>query len=188
MAILIDDFSTGPDVLEIPTTGQTTGEVEKIQTGNTINGGFRRTKLLLSANPLHQTAHLDVGSGSLNQSTGVNQASGVGISYGIAADPNSPMNLDLRGFDRFRFHFLSSNQVLNLNIVIFGKIVSEGGPGGTERSSVPFTRDFLFNEFKGAGGANADFSAVKAIVVSLQSADFGGLDYAIDSIEVTGIG
>jgi len=176
--LIIDDFSSGPDVLELPTTGK----VEQHQPGNTIIGGTRLLRLVCDKNPLLQLAHLEVRSGSLNLSTGVNQIGSVGIEYGLGADPNSQMSLDLRGFDSFRFHFLS-NQVLSLNVVLLGG-------GGTFEHTVPvpvnsnpFTLDFLSPEFVG----EADLSAIKRIAVSAQSS-VAGTDHAIDSIEVTGIG
>jgi hypothetical protein len=180
MAILIDDFSTGTDSFNV-----TTGSDNRTQTGNKIIGGQRRTILIVPENPLLQSAHLDVGSGSLNLSTGVNQPHRLEVYYGKAADPNSQMSLDLSGFDRFRFLFLSSNLPLNFNLqVLSGTNLSTAGPKGVnlEASFNPFTHDFLLEEFAG----NANFSAIDTIAVICQSG-IAGQDYAIDSIEVTGI-
>jgi hypothetical protein len=181
MTILIDDFSTGTDSFNV-----TTGSDNRTQTGNKIIGGQRRTILIVGdENPLLQSAHLDVGSGSLNLSTGVNQSHRLEVYYGKAADPNSQMSLDLSGYDRFRFLFLSSNLLLNFNFQVFsGTNFSTAGKGkgvGLEARFNPFTHDFLLEEFAG----NANFSAIDTIVVLCQSG-LAGQDYAIDSIEATG--
>jgi hypothetical protein len=174
MAILIDDFSTGTDSFNV-----TTGLDNRTQTGNKIIGGQRRTILIVTENPLLQSAHLDVGSGSLNLSTGVNQPHRLEVFYGKAADPNSQMSLDLSGFHRFRFLFLSSNLLLNFNLQVFsGTDLSTAGVN-LEASFNSFTHDFLLEEFAG----NANFSAIDTIAVICQSG-IAGQDYAIDSIEV----
>jgi hypothetical protein len=161
----------------------TTGSDNRTQTGNKIIAGQRRTILIVSQNPLLQSAHLDVGSGSLNLSTGVDQLHRLEVIYGKAADPNSQMSLDLSGFDRFRFHFLSSNLLLNFNLVVFsGTAHSQAKGVNLGASFISFTHDFLLEEFAG----DANFSAIDNIVVICQSG-FAGQDYAIDSIEVTGI-
>ena len=49
-------------------------------------------------------------------------------------------------------------------------------------SFIPFTHDFLIQEFAG----NADLAAIDTIVVIFQAIT-AGLDYEIDNIEVTGI-
>ncbi len=90
------------------------------------------------------------------------------------------MSLDLSGFDRFRFHFLSSNLVLNFNFEVFsGTAHSQAKGVNLEASFIPFTHDFLLQEFAG----NANFSAIDTIVVIFQSG-LAGQDYAIDSIEL----
>lgn len=178
MAILIDDFSTGTDSFNV-----TSGSVDQSQAGNKIVGGQRRTILRVSHNPLHQTAHLDVGSGSLNLSTGVNQLHRLEVIYGKAADPNSQMSLDLSGFDLFRFHFLTNNLLLNFNLVVFSDTAFSQAKGENLGTSInPFTHDFLLREFVGS----ANFSAIDNIAVIFQSG-IAGQDYAIDCIEVTGI-
>ena len=148
MAILIDDFSTGTDSFNV-----TTGSDKRTQTGNKIIGGQRQTILIVTENPLLQSAYLDVGSGSLNLSTGVKQPHRLEIFYGKAADPNSQMSLDLSGFDCFRFLFPSSNLPLNFNLQVFsGTNFSTAGKGegvNLEASFNPFTHDFLLEEFAG---------------------------------------
>ena len=180
MTIPIDDFSTGTDSFNV-----TTGSKDRPQTGNKIIGGQRRTILIveIDANPLLQSAHLDVGSGSLNLSTGVKQSHRLEVHYGKSADPNSQMSLNLSGFYCFRFLFLSSNLPLNFNLQVFsGTNFSTAGKGkgvGLEARFNSFTHDFLIEEFVG----NANFFAIDTIVVICQTG-IAGQDYAIDSIEV----
>jgi hypothetical protein len=176
MGILIDDFSTGTDSFNV-----TNGSDDRIQTGSKIIGGQRRTILTVSQNPLLQPAHLDVGSGSLNLSTGVDQHHRLEVFYGKAADPNSQMSLDLNRFDRFRFHFLSNNLDLNFNLQVFSGTEFSTASVQLEPSFSPFAHDFPLQEFVG----NAIFSAIDTIVAIFQSSHTGQ-DYAIDCIELTG--
>lgn len=177
MGILIDDFSTGPDSFTV-----ITGEKDALQSGNMIIGGQRKTRLIGTNNPRLQSAHLDVGFGSLNLSTGVEQLFRLELFYGKGADASSPMSLNLKSFNgvRCRFFFIYSG--LNFNFQVFsGTKVSTAGVN-LDANSTPFTQEFLLPEFEG----NADFSAIDLIVLVFQSGPLsGGQYYAIDSIEVT---
>jgi hypothetical protein len=112
----------------------------------------------------------------------VNELFRLEVYYRKLADPTSPMSLNLTEFERIRFHFLSSNFVVNFNVEVWSgtKFSDQGVNLGASFS--PFTQDFVIKEFT---QDSVDLKAIEGMIVIFQSA-IAGQAFAIQKFVKTG--
>jgi hypothetical protein len=174
--VVIDDFTTGADSLT------TTGPSGKMGDSGSMAGGARCVILDVTENPYTRTNTASVGGGHLFIETGVGVAHAATVLYGVNPQcANNPMDLNLKGLDRFRMNFDLLDLPLAGAVVVWSPAgissipicVSGVAPG------VGFSCDMPFSGFTGP----ADFEHVEYIAVVLETA--GAIfshDYGINSL------
>lgn len=174
MALLIDDFTTGPDSFEVPPV---TTEI-RYQAGAML-GDARLTLVNNAASPKGIPARLDITADAhLSLTLGAVQYARVEVGYGWQADgTQSALGIDLHagGADRFVTTFAPDDRdfLVNFNVVVFA--AAGWSSAGTNISAGPV--EFAFADFAGPGGQ--DFSDVSFIYYVFQTSD----DLAVDRFE-----
>ena len=173
---VIDDFTTGPYSI---TTTAPSGQW--VQTGG-MGGNARCIVLDASENPYTRPNTVSVGGGHLFVETGVAVGHAVTLLYGVDDTcASTPMDLNLKGADRFRLNFDQLDLSLAGALAVWSPtgigsipICMEGVGAGTA-----FTCDMPFSQFTG----EVDWQHVQYIALVLES---GGSvfshDYGLKSI------
>jgi hypothetical protein len=174
--VVIDDFSTGPDTIPV-----TTGFAQEAQSGGMV-GNVRCIRLDVPLNPYARPNIVTVGGGHLFLETGVGVNHAVTLLYGMDTRcANDPMDLNLKGTDRFRLEFDLLDLPLAGAVVVWSPagISSMAICATGVAPGVGFTCDMPFSEFAG----EADFAHIQYIAIVLQT---GGAifshDYGLKSI------
>lgn len=174
MALLIDDFTTGAETLEVAP-----GTTEIRYQAGVMTGAARLTSVNNAASPKGISARLDITSDArLSLTLGAVQYARLEVGYGWQADgTQSPLAIDLHagGADRFVTTFASDDRdfVVNFNVVVF----AAAGWSSAGENITAGPAEFAFANFVGPGGQ--DFSDVSFIYYVFQTAD----DLAIERFE-----
>ncbi len=186
--LVIDDFSSGPLTITLPTGGVTSRQIN--QPATTVVGNFRTTFLVIPSDPYNQQAVLhipgSVGGGPLTFSSGVRTFHGLQLIYGLDVRGQlqaAPMSLNLGGYDRFRIYFDALDTVLNFVILV------QSLGGGTSEAAqnlnpipLPNYVDFLFSSFT-TNATPADFSNLAVLLFLNQTGQAAGSsDFAITKL------
>ena len=180
--LVLDDFSTGPYSVR-----QSSGQDTNTQTG-TMVGGERETVFFVcppgpcgASNPFDQEAGFQIRPGSpsaLIYSAGYKTGPRVDVQYGT----NTPLQLNLGSYDRFRVNFDGTDLFVNFNILVFTPSgwLQSGCNLAASTNSVSI--DFPFADFLGPG--TLDFTNINAIDFIFQtSSAIGANDFAVTSFE-----
>ena len=174
--VVIDDFTTGPY------SKTTTTAFEQVPQSGGMVGNTRCIVLDASLNPYTRPNTVTVDGGHLFVETGVAVGHAVMLLYGVdGACANTPMDLNLKGTDRFRLDF----EQLDLPLAGALAVWSPTGIGSVPicmegvAPSTAFTCDMPFSQFTG----EVDWEHIQYIALVLES---GGSifshDYALKSI------
>ncbi len=180
--LLLDDFSTGPYSVR-----QSSGQDTNTQAGQMV-GGERLTVFFVcppgpcgASNPFDQEAGFQIRPGSpsaLIYSAGYKTGPRVDVQYGT----NTPLQLNLGQYDRFRVNFDGSDLFVNFNILVFTPSGWLQSGCNLAASTNPVSIDFPFADFLGPG--TLDFTNINAIDFIFQtSSAIGANDFAVTSFE-----
>lgn len=160
-------------------------------------GGSRLTIFSSAANQFRQRATLDIGpsdSSALVIGAGIHASHRLEMYYGFDLRRGqlipTPLNLDLSCFSRFRVHFNSNDQQINVTM----QVTAGNNPGNRAQhalnvpghvTDIPFVVDVAFSDFVPNAGPRPDFSDIDLIdLISQSGTAIGANDYAITLIEV----
>jgi hypothetical protein len=198
---VIDDFSSGQYEVTLRPDGHV---VTALQTGS-MTGGSRYTIFLSAVIPtvvhgaeFNQHASLDVapgGSSVMVVATGIGVSHRVEAYYGFGLQRGqvvqTPLNLDLSCFSKFRVHFDSNDLTVNFTM----QVTAGNNPGNragypvhvNANMNAPGTSvvvDVPFSSFAPNAGPRPDFGDIDMIDIIAQSGSaVGANDYAITLIE-----
>lgn len=181
--LLLDDFSTGAYGIRLAS-----GRDVNTQSGLMV-GGERLTAFLVcppgpcgDANPFDQEAGLQIRPGrpsALIYSAGYKAAPRVDVQYGA----NTPLQLDLDQYDRFRVSFDGSDLGVNFNIQVFTPSARAQLGCNLESINSPVSIDFPFVDFVWEIGA-PDFTDISTLGLIFQSGSVNGSnDFAVTSFQ-----
>ncbi|MGH9767286.1 MAG: hypothetical protein ACREAB_07610 [Blastocatellia bacterium] len=182
--LVIDNFKTG----EHQTSLRNEEEVA-YQSGAEILGGVRQTFFKVGPNnEFNQPTRLHIGArGSMIIDSGLKSFWGLFLGYGYDANGGlNPLNQNLKGYDRFRINFDSSDLEMGYLIQVYdgnGNRSTLSSTVSTVGRLTPFHADFPFADFP-AGFPNAiDWNDIDFILVLFQSGSaIAGNDFAVRSI------
>lgn len=195
--ITIDNFNTGPQIIQ----PRPSGSVTHVQTGSML-GGFRQVKHIVQQMPppppsLGRKGVYNITRGHLIVEDGVRVASRLEISYGFDRENNLiPLNLDLSNAlanGKLTLHFHSLDMINQVDAIIQlvtpSREIFQLSKPITPPVVGSFTVSFPLTAFRsgsqGKPPTKSDLKSIDYLTLILQDGGNGGNDFAIDLFDIS---
>ena len=187
---VIDDFTSAPLHEAMPQMPADWSVFYQETAG--VLGGVRQTNLI-SDNTLGASSRIDIESGRLVVSTGIESYFGAFLGYGYDTAGNALGKIgDFAGYDYFQIDFESNDLGLTYLIEVWDGDGTGGMLAGsltTEASSAPFSARLPLADFQGGDPAgnpqDIHWDDIHYVIVYFQSANAsGGNDFSVREVSV----
>jgi hypothetical protein len=194
-ALMIDDFSDGPDSLVLSVG---TGTLVQEETGFSILGNQRDTTLTVIASPYSQQTAFEITGNTTSPaglySSGIGDQGWVQLDYGglhVLGDTPPGLNADVSADNSFQLTFLQTNTAVQVDVTastygLSGDQVSVGSFVTSDLVTSPTNYTLNFADMAIASGSSLAFDPSNLSVVSVRMTPVNaGGDFAVGSFSTS---